>query len=187
MYIVVGLGNPGDRYKNTRHNVGWIVMNTVFPDVSWKKNIYAHAIEATDMIAGESVLLVQPQTFMNESGISLAYYMKKTKVSPHHCIILYDDLDLPLGTVRISFDRGSGGHNGIRSLERSLGTREFIRVRIGIAKRIDDTTASKPNVLGNFEPEEYQQVIGSISKNVEKIIKSIITEGKEKAMTQYNI
>jgi PTH1 family peptidyl-tRNA hydrolase len=185
MYLIVGLGNPGTEYKKTRHNVGWIVIDDMFPSSDWNNNSYAHAQVAHVEIADHPIQLVKPQTFMNDSGKSLRYFIDKEQYKLDHIIVIYDDLDLPLGKIKISFDRGSGGHNGIKSLEESLSSREFIRVRVGIARVLDDGTMIKPNVLGNFDLHELE-IVQEISKRIEQAIKSIITDGKEKAMTSFN-
>jgi PTH1 family peptidyl-tRNA hydrolase len=134
---------------------------------------------------GEKILLVKPQTFMNDSGKSLHYFIDKEDYTSEGIIVIYDDLDLPLGKIKISFDRGNGGHNGIKSLEEALGSRDFIRIRIGISRTLDDGIVIKPNVLGNFDMKELE-TLQEVSKKVEQAIKSIITDGKEKAMTNFN-
>jgi PTH1 family peptidyl-tRNA hydrolase len=185
MYLIIGLGNPGNEYKKTRHNVGWIVMDNLFPDADWTNNSYAHAIVSHVEIANHPIQLVKPETFMNDSGKSLRYFIAKEHYKLENSIVIYDDLDLPLGKIKISFDRGSGGHNGIKSLEESLGSRDFIRIRIGISRTLDDGIIVKPNVLGNFDSHELE-IVQEISKRVEQAIKTIIIDGKEKAMTSFN-
>jgi PTH1 family peptidyl-tRNA hydrolase len=185
MYLTIGLGNPGNEYKKTRHNVGWIVIDDIFSDADWKNNTYAHAMVAHVEIANTPIQLVKPQTFMNDSGKSLHYFIDKEDYKSEDIIVIYDDLDLPLGKIKISFDRGNGGHNGIKSLEEALGSRDFIRIRIGISRTLDDGIVIKPNVLGNFDMKELE-TLQEVSKKVEQAIKSIITDGKEKAMTNFN-
>lgn len=185
MYLIIGLGNPGNEYKKTRHNVGWIVIDDIFSDADWKTNTYAHATVAHVEIGNMPIQLVKPQTFMNDSGKSLHYFIDKEDYKGEDIITVYDDLDLPLGKIKISFDRGNGGHNGIKSLEEALGSRDFIRIRIGISRTLDDGTMIKPNVLGNFDINELE-ILQEVSKRVEQAIKSIITDGKEKAMTNFN-
>lgn len=185
MYLIVGLGNPGNEYKKTRHNVGWIIIDDIFPNLDWNNNSYAHAMVSHVEIGDHPVQLIKPQTFMNDSGKSLRYFIDKEYYELENVIVMYDDLDLTLGTIKISFDRGSGGHNGIKSLEESLGSREFIRVRIGISRVLDDGTMVKPNVLGNFDSHELK-IVQEISKRVEQAIKMIIIDGKEKTMTYFN-
>lgn len=185
MTALLALGNPGDRYTITRHNVGWIMMDIIFPDVDWHENKYAEAFFATAEFGDVPFTLAKPQTFMNESGKTAQFLIEKEKVSSEKMIVLYDDIDLALGKIKISFDRGSGGHNGIKSIEECLGSRQFIRVRIGISKVLDNGELVKPNVLGNFEPEEMQ-VLKNLAPQVRKALETIILEGKEKAMTEFN-
>jgi PTH1 family peptidyl-tRNA hydrolase len=106
MYLTIGLGNPGNEYKKTRHNVGWIVIDDIFSDADWKNNTYAHAMVAHVEIANTPIQLVKPQTFMNDSGKSLHYFIDKEDYKSEDIIVIYDDLDLPLGKIKISFDRG---------------------------------------------------------------------------------
>jgi peptidyl-tRNA hydrolase, PTH1 family len=176
-YLVMALGNPGDAYARTRHNAGWIILDMIYPELIFERHSYAHAGVART----EHSMFVKPMTFMNESGFSLNYFIKKEQFVPEHCIVIYDDIDLPLGTFKISFNRGSGGHNGIRSIESYLGTQEFIRIRIGISKLLADNELVKPNVLGNFEAEEIE-VLAKVAERVKKALQVIHTQGKDAAM-----
>ncbi len=185
MYLLVGLGNPGSKYELTRHNVGWIVLDNLFPNADWQENKYARCKELNEFIVGNPVHIIKPQTFMNESGISLEYFIQKEGIQPHNCIVIYDDIDLPLGKIRISFDRGSGGHNGIKSIEQHLNSREFIRIRVGISRLLENGDLVKPNVLSHFESSEME-TLKKVSETVESILKTIFTEGKERAMTKFN-
>lgn len=180
-YLVVGLGNPGKEYEKTRHNVGWLVLDAAYPGLAWSRNSYANAGIAKD---GDLVLL-KPATFMNESGFSVDYFIKKEGFLAEHCIVVYDDIDLPLGKIKLSFDRGSGGHNGIKSIESYLGSREFIRIRIGISKLLENGELAKPNVLGNFESGELE-IVQDLSEKVRNIIEVLQTKGKDKAMSIYS-
>ncbi len=185
MIAVLALGNPTDRYTITRHNVGWIMLDTLFPDTDWHENKYAFALVGTAEFNDVPFTIAKPQTFMNESGKTAQYFIEKENVMPDELIVLYDDIDLALGKIKISFDRGSGGHNGIKSIEEHLGSREFIRVRIGISKVLETGELVKPNVLGNFEPEEMQ-VLKNLAPQVRSALETIILQGKEKAMTEFN-
>lgn len=177
MNLLVGLGNPGNQYTNTRHNVGWIILKKIFSD-DWKHNRYANASEChTDQWD-----IILPETYMNESGSAVSWYVNQKKYE--HVFVIYDDIDLPIGTCKMSFDRGSGGHNGIKSIEQHLGTREFFRIRVGIGKVVDNNFI-KPNVLGNFESGELL-VIETLIPHVKKALDIFIAEGKEKAMTFLN-
>ena len=180
-YLIVGLGNPGTEYEKTRHNAGWIVIDHAYPNLEFGRDSYANAGTAT---AGD-LLFVKPATFMNLSGETVQYFVDKKEHLPENIIVIYDDIDLPLGKFKISFDRGSGGHNGIKSIETCLGSREFIRIRIGISKTLEDGTFVKPNVLGKFESSELEQ-LAEVSKKIRLAIETIVKKGKEKAMTEFN-
>jgi peptidyl-tRNA hydrolase, PTH1 family len=182
--ILIGLGNPGEKYAKTRHNVGWIVLDQLFADLDWKENKYAQSMVAETSVENEQFVLVKPQTFMNESGIAALWF---TKEHGHDAglFIIYDDLDLPVGTWKMSYDRGSGGHNGIKSIEHHLGTRNFFRIRIGIAKQVTDDQLIKPNVLGNFESSEEEKITNLIPE-IKKMLTLYTTQGKDKAMTFAN-
>ena len=188
-YLVVALGNPGEKYEQTRHNAGWILADLAFPDLEFSRNSYANAGVAKTTISNQDVQIVKPATFMNESGVSVEYFLKKENILPEHIIVMYDDIDLPIGKMKISFDRGSGGHNGIKSIEAHLGSREFIRIRIGISKLLNPPAGGgelvKPNVLGNFEPSELE-ILKILAPKVKSALETIISEGKEAAMTKFN-
>lgn len=180
-YLVIALGNPGKEYQKTRHNAGWLVIDAAYPDLFWEHDKYAVA----DVAKHDQIIFVKPTTFMNLSGESAGYLAKKAEIPPEHCIVIYDDIDLPLGKFKISYDRGSGGHNGIKSLQDHLGTTEFIRIRIGISRIIEGGELIKPNVLGKFEAEELD-ILESVAKQVKLAVHTIIQDGKEFAMTEFN-
>jgi peptidyl-tRNA hydrolase, PTH1 family len=174
MHIVIGLGNPGEEYAHTRHNTGRLAADFVASKV-------------------DKVKVLVPDTFMNVTGPFVAKAMKGKK-SVANLIVIYDDLDLPLGSMKISFDRGSGGHNGLESIIKALKTREFIRIRVGIAP----TTPSgkvKPRpsggnelekyILGDFKPKEMD-VLKKVFKNIVTAIEVIKDSGLQTAMTEFN-
>lgn len=180
-YLVVGLGNPGKEYEKTRHNAGWLVLDFAYPDLVWGRDSYANA----DTIVSGDIVFAKPTTFMNLSGESVGYLTKKKDIAAEQCIVIYDDIDLPLGKLKISYDRGSGGHNGIKSIQDHLGTAEFIRIRIGISKVLESGELVKPNVLGKFEPAELE-TLKIVAEKVKLVIYTIIKDGKEFAMTEFN-
>lgn len=180
-YLILALGNPGTEYEKTRHNAGWLAVDAAYPNLDWGRDSYAMAATARD----GNLLFAKPTTFMNNSGETAAYFVSRKGIQPEHIIVIYDDLDLPIGKMRISFDRGSGGHNGIKSLEDHLGSREFVRVRIGISTLLDDGTLVKRNVLGNFEPSEME-ALNAMGLRIKLAINTTIKEGRERAMTEFN-
>ena len=184
MIAIIGLGNPGKKFEATRHNVGFMAIDAFaqennFPEFELQKKYDALVSQK------EKILLAKPQTFMNESGKTTDYFVQKEGINPDKLIVLYDDLDLPLGSFKISFDRGNGGHNGVKSIEEHLGSREFIRIRIGISRTLENGELVKPAVLGHFEPSELE-LLQKTAKTIYKAIGTILTEGKEKAMTAFN-
>ena len=157
MYIVVGLGNPGEEYANTRHNSGRMAAVELGHGVSkWTRR----------------VRILIPDTFMNKTGTAVAK-MVKSKKAAEKLIVIYDDLDLPLGTLKISYNRGSGGHKGLESIIRALKTKEFIRIRIGIGKKKD----VEKHILGNFTKLETD-TLKKVFKKVSEAVEVIVEEGR---------
>ena len=186
-YFVIALGNPGDKYRETRHNVGWIVLHALY-SLDWEFDKYLNAQYANRKEAGKTVHYLLPQTFMNKSGESVSGLGKIfSDFNNEHLIVIYDDLDLPLGSVKVSFDRGSGGHNGIKSIEQHIGSQSFIRIRIGISQEREGVGAIKPPVLGTFERDEQKIVVEKVCPLVEQILESIVVHGYQKAMNIHNI
>ena len=161
MYTIIGLGNPGEEYEKTRHNTGKMAME---------------ALERAEVNAK----LIRQDTFMNKSGVAVAKVVKSKKAAGK-LIVIYDDLDLPLGTMRISYNRGSGGHKGLESVARAVKTKEFIRIRIGIGKKGD----IEKHILGKFTPKELE-ILKKTFKNVVTAVETIIEDGYERAMTEFN-
>lgn len=193
MKYVIGLGNPGKEYEETRHNIGFRILDMLrkeynFPD--WKLNKYIKAHESVGSIGGYSYTFILPDTFMNKSGLTVSLLLKKVPIS--EIIVVYDDLAFFLGEIKISHQTSAGGHNGIDSIITSIGTKEFLRLRLGILSK---TTEGEPIlvsgeeranfVLKNFRPDEVP-LLPDISKKVLQALVLISKEGKEKAMTLMN-
>lgn len=192
MFLIVGLGNPGEEYARTKHNAGWIVLEGVVGDAKWNTSKNAHADFVPGQIGNEAVVYSKPMTFMNESGSAVSFFAKKENVVANQIIVLHDELDLAMGTVRISFDRGAGGHNGITSIQDSLGTSAFIRIRIGVSPVDDEGNVRRPTagaqhdfVLKQFNNADYEKITALVPK-VKELIEMIVTKGLEAAMTKYN-
>lgn len=197
MFLIIGLGNPGEKYKKSRHNVGFIFLDLIFS--GFEKEKYAEALISKQVLDGHEVILVKPQTYMNESGKSVSYLKEKYDIENENILVLYDDIDLPFGQIRISHDRGDGGHNGIKSLSSHLDSKDFTRLRFGIAPVGEDGTAIKPKggfftstsravsnfVLKDFSENDLEK-IKNLSPKVEKIIKIFIKEGRGKVMNEFN-
>ncbi len=134
MKLVVGLGNPGTEYENTRHNTGWIMLDFILgKKIDWRPSAGTKALSYKDSIGTKPVEYLKPTTFMNKSGVAVLYAKDKHKIPLKDIVVIYDDIDLPLGKIKISFDKSSGGHNGLESIIKKLKSREFVRVRVGIA------------------------------------------------------
>lgn len=195
MIYIIGLGNPGEEYEETRHNTGRMAVDFFhraekFPE--WKIDKKSKSLISKGKIGKTEVLLIKPETFMNKSGISAASFVTSVKKA-RDLIVVYDDLDLPLGKMKISFNRGAGGHRGIESIERSLKTREFGRLRIGISSQTPGGKLKKPQgekavvdfILGKFRKSEGDD-LKKVFKNASHALQMIISEGLEKAMGEYN-
>lgn len=195
MYYIVGLGNPGEEYENTRHNTGRLVLapflkQNGFADLVLSKK--TKALESTGKVADEKVTVIFPETYMNKSGASLLSHITNSKKA-QNLVVVYDDLDLPLGTIKISYNRSSGGHRGLESIIRVLKTTEFIRIRVGISPSTPSGKLKKPKgetdvekwIIGEFKPKEMDE-LKKISKRVATALSTIIEFGYERAMTECN-
>ena len=196
MWVIAGLGNPGTQYANTRHNVGFMLTDLLtarFSASSQQTELSYRFRQAT--ILERSALLIQPLTYMNLSGLAVAEILNKYHETPEHLIVIYDDLDLPLGTLRIRPRGGHGGHNGVKSVIENLDTNAFIRIRIGIGhprscaeKKVSDTQGREgvvDYVLQAFQQDEIEPLREVLQQAVEAI-ELIVTEQIEKAMNFYN-
>ena len=184
MKIVVGLGNPGARYKDTRHNIGFQVLDELarrWRSENWKRRFEA---EVSEHRAGGPVLLVKPQTFMNLSGEAVREAAKFYKVAPQDIIAIHDDLDLPAGRLRIRERGGAGGHKGIQSMIVQLGTDAFVRVKFGIGRPPAEWDTAD-YVLGRFSPEEQPSISQTIGLAADAV-EAILAEGTSAAMNRFN-
>lgn len=190
-YIIAGLGNPGEEYENTRHNAGRAaVFSLTDEEFSFDKKV--NALVSDVKVGKEKIKLIAPETFMNKSGSSVGYLVKNPKAA-EKLIVIYDDFNLPLGKIRISFNRSSGGHNGVESIIRTLKTEAFLRIRIGVAPENAKGNAKVPHgddkiekfILGHFKAEELKE-LKKIQKKVAEAVEMIIAEGREKAMSVFN-
>lgn len=166
MKIIVGLGNPGQQYENTRHNIGFAIVDQLhshfdFPQFSFHKKFNAETSEGISPLHADKLLLVKPQTFMNLSGSCVRAILDFYKLTPDDIIIIQDDIDLEIGTFKIATDSRSAGHNGVQNIIDTLGTQKFARLRIGIGATPTDESSCKLGVhdfvLGKFFPEENEK------------------------------
>ncbi|MSR78807.1 MAG: aminoacyl-tRNA hydrolase [Candidatus Taylorbacteria bacterium] len=197
-YILVGLGNPGAEYDNTRHNLGRMILESFakandFSPFELDKKLKALVSEGK--IGSDKVLFVEPETFMNNSGESLkklktTNYKLKTKAKEvTNLAVIHDDLDIPFGKFKISFNKSSGGHKGVESIIKAVKTQAFVRVRVGIAssasvvKKSQDEEVVNKVILGKFKPAELDE-LKKLSIHISAAISTLVTDGREKAMSQ---
>lgn len=186
MYILAGLGNPGRDYLNTRHNIGFMFLdylaarhNLLFRDCKWQ------ALLVKDVLWGKQVLLVKPQSYMNRSGEAVSQVLRYYNLEPENLVVVYDDVDLPMGRVKIVTNRGAGGHNGIRSIIEHLGgTRNFIRIRVGI-DRPQPLVSVASHVLSRLSVEE-QNLFQAGLAGIEDAVRLVVEKGVNIAMNHVN-
>jgi PTH1 family peptidyl-tRNA hydrolase len=182
--IVVGLGNPGREYSATRHNVGFLAVDELagrWGVTSWKERFAAVVAEHR---GAETVLLVKPQTYMNLSGQSVAAFVRFYKLAVDDLVVVYDDVDLPAGKLRLRPGGGAGGHRGIESLFDHLGSDAFARVRIGVG-RPPEHMETADYVLGRFAPAE-QPLMAEAVKRAADAVEAVLKDGLAKAANEYN-
>lgn len=164
MKCIVGLGNPGRKYEKTRHNAGFMVIDELLKRHQWKlKKDKFNGKSTVERFDGEKVIFLQPQTFMNLSGESIRALVEFHRLDVDDILVIYDDLDLPVGKIRLRLKGGHGGHNGIRSTIDHMGTKEFKRLRIGVG-RPSTSMSVIDYVLGSFSKEQQEEVAASIKR-----------------------
>lgn len=218
MFYIVGLGNPGEEYDGTRHNTGRMAVLKLAKDIGadeFEFNKKSNALVANGKIKKEKVMLILPETFMNKSGNAIPYFVKPvSKVSKaasakasasrrrglENLIVVHDDLDLPIGIIKISYNKGVGGHRGLDSVAKAVKTLEFVRIRVGISPSDAKGRAKKPGmnlspkaaeqavidfILGKFKPKEHEVIKKSFKKSSEAV-QTMISESRDKAMNLFN-
>jgi peptidyl-tRNA hydrolase, PTH1 family len=192
MKLIIGLGNPGRDYVNNRHNAGFKCVDLFAREhgISLTQR-GARSKLGTGEVAGTKVVLAKPQTFMNLSGEAVSALVRRYRLSSQDILVIYDDLDLPLGKIRIREKGSSGGHNGLKSIISHLGTQDFPRIRVGIGPAEDSDSAATPevdaieHVLSDFTDAE-KTVMREVYPRVAAAIECILTEGITAAMNKYN-
>ena len=186
MKLVAGLGNPGAKYKGTRHNVGFMTMDEVAyqEKFDFDKALF-DAVFAQVQMGGEKVIFMKPLTFMNLSGEAIRPLMNYFKIGIEDLLVVYDDMDLPVGKIRLRQKGSAGGHNGIKSIISCLGTSEFNRIKVGVGRPKDGRTVVG-HVLNRFEKEEEEDIIFAVQKSVDAIRSWIETSDFVKTMNQFN-
>ena len=186
MKIIVGLGNPEEKYAKTFHNMGWMAAGDLANNLGAKfKKRECEALCAETYVGGEKVIIARPLTYMNCSGRAVKQLLAKHKATPADLVVIYDDYDIPKGHVRIRPSGSAGTHNGMRSVIAEIGSSEFVRIRIGIR----DPEVSVPiinYVLSNVRPEEYELFISACGRAADAALALIKGEKCENVMTKFN-
>lgn len=186
MILIVGLGNPGTKYENNRHNVGFMAVDFLlkkFTSVDksiWEDN---RKFKCQSAKISDEILLAKPLSFMNSSGLAVQKVMQFYKISTFGLYVIHDDLDLPLGNVKITVGHGSAGHKGVESIIHCLGNNNFVRIRVGIGgnKKIE----GEKYVLSDFERTEVRK-LGKVIKKVAEVVGVILKEGAGRAANRFN-
>lgn len=185
LFVVLGLGNPGETYARTRHNLGFMVVrNLVGAHGIKERKGHPLALLNHGEVVGVPVLLARPRTFMNLSGRAAAWLQQSRQVPPERMLVVVDDMSLPLGQIRLRPRGSAGGHNGLKSIIGELGTSEFPRLRLGIGAAPQGVD-SADYVLNDFLPEEVETVATTISEAC-SCVEAWITEGVDRAMSRFN-
>lgn len=185
MKLIVGLGNPGPRYRHTRHNIGFMVVERVaigLGSVFSREKFDAKLAEGAWQ--SEKVMLLKPMIFMNRSGQAVAQASKNSIQSLADLLVVADDVNLPLGKVRLRASGSAGGHNGLKSIIENIGSQEFARLRIGVGENTEQGDLSD-HVLGSFRPEDKTQVEEMVDRGAEAVL-CFITHGIEQTMSRFN-
>jgi PTH1 family peptidyl-tRNA hydrolase len=184
-WIVVGLGNPGERYADNRHNAGYMVVEVLLGRVGASlKSHRSGALAAETRLEGERVVLARPVSYMNESGQVVRGLLRFYKEPPERLVLVHDELDIPFGEVRVKFGGGTAGHNGVSSVASHLGSRDFVRVRVGVSRppgRMDPADY----VLRDF-PSSERKDLPSILETAADAVERVVASGVERAMNEVN-
>jgi len=185
MFLVAGLGNPGEKYAATPHNLGFLVVDCLAARHSIRMSRReCQAIIGTGTIRGQAVMLAQPQTFMNLSGVAIKPLLEKNELGPADLILIYDELDLPWGDIRVKPKGSAAGHNGAADVIGKLGTSEFARIRMGVHPG-HPLSSGADYLLSGFNRQQRESLDAFIGRGADAA-ESIIAEGVEKSMTEFN-
>lgn len=184
--IIIGLGNPGKKFEETRHNVGFLVLDNFaeknnFPEFLLQKKY--EALVSENIIGEKKIILVKPQTFMNESGKAVREILKNNKSQLNSLIVVHDDIDLPVGKIKIVKERGPAGHKGVENIINNIGNKGLARIRIGIAPQ--NEIKAKQIVLKKFNKKE-KETINNVNNKTVEALDFLLQNGLEKTMNKYN-
>ena len=182
-YLILGIGNIGHDYENTRHNIGFDVLDKLALELNVSFDSVKLAFRAEAKYKGKKLILIKPNNYVNNSGKSLSYWIKKEKVDTNNILVICDDLNLYFGNIKIKSKGNSGGHNGLRDIEEYLGNSNYSRIRIGISN--DKNVSMTDYVLGKWTKEEQSKIPLLTNKSIE-VIFSFLQTGLERTMNFYN-
>lgn len=185
MWLIVGLGNPGAKYAMTRHNIGFMALDAYAQSVGhpkWKEE--RQALVTRLKMDDQEVLFAKPQTFMNKSGESVRALMDFYKIELEKVVVVHDEIDVGFGAIRVHKNRGSGGHNGIKSINQMLSTQDYVRLKLGVGRSPNPNIDAATHVLQNFSPDEQSQLIDFLN-TAGDAIESLIFDGYSKAATKF--
>ncbi len=183
MWIVIGLGNPGKEYEKTRHNLGFLTVDVIAERLSSGFKTSDNYQISEGFMGSEKLLLIRPLTFMNLSGRAVSRVLSYYKCDVDHLVVIHDDLDIEPGRIKIKLGGGSGGHKGVESVMSSVGSRDFLRIKIGIGR--PDHNNTEGYVLSKFKGKE-EELISSTVIDAADAVESIVSDGYEKAMNIFN-
>ena len=185
-WLVVGLGNPGEKYENTRHNVGFLTIDQIAEEKKIPvQRLKYRALTNTVELGGAKALLMKPVTYMNLSGEAVGEAARFYKIPPDHVLVISDDVSLPLGKLRIRKGGSAGGHNGLKNIIQHLGTDQFPRVKIGVGEKPHPDYDMADWVLSKFVGEDLKAITAAIEKAAQAV-ECLIAHGPDKAMNQFN-
>lgn len=186
MYLIAGLGNPGRQYEHTRHNIGFDTVDVLVEEYQVPQSgVRCKGMYGKGMIAGEKVILLKPLTYMNLSGESVRGIADYFKIDPEsQLIVIYDDIDLEPGQLRIRKQGSAGGHNGIKDLIKQLGTQKFVRIKVGVGAKPQGWDLAD-HVLGRFDTQE-RKLVNEAQERAAKAVEMILSKGTDAAMNEFN-
>lgn len=187
MFLLAGLGNPGIKYALTRHNVGFWIVDALASRAGVKlKKVCCRSYTARAVLAGKEVVLAKPLTYMNRSGLAVRALLQYFSLQPENLLVIYDDLDLSPGRLRLRSRGGSGGHRGMASVIALLGSENFARLRLGIGRPPGETGDGVDYVLSHFKADEERQIMEAVELAADAV-ETFLAYGLEAAMNRYNV